>query len=327
MKIQDSVPGQSPLIKVSLIVAVVTGLFFATSYVLATLADGGAYDQVVMAQLKSSIISQRGEQLPKEHKVTSPLGDYEKIEISSGSIDLEVSTHSSQEISVSLIGHFDDAIPFTVKGEGPTLKVKVEFQGSGEDLSQWIIASLGRPKSSSAPILRVAVPADIGASLELFAGSGQVRVLGLVLDQLQIQAGSGDVEVSQLQSGSLDILTGSGDVKVSGAALHVQVKAGSGDISLADIQGENINLTSGSGDISLGELVVKSARVLTGSGDISARLGKLEEFTVSAKTFSGEIVAGTPTGQVIRDAGMVNLGKGAKRIELSSGSGDIDIRP
>lgn len=156
--------------------------------------------------------------------------------------------------------------------------------------------------------LSVTVQAPAGSSLEIRAGSADVRVtgtcgradvltgsgevaldradgaatvrtgsggirLGPTLAGLQLRTGSGDVEASSL-SGTATLVTGTGDVWLGAASGEIMARSGSGDLSVAEAASGSLELITGSGEIRVGVRPGVTAEVdlSSGSGKVSSEL-------------------------------------------------------
>jgi len=143
----------------------------------------------------------------------------------------------------------------------------------------------------------------------------------LSVEELSIHSLSGDVEVID-RVGALDIQTASGDVEIQACDGDVAVSSASGDVAIAGCS-QSIRVKTASGTIGIetdprgGEISARSA-----SGDI--RLGYDDSFDalVSWSTVSGSVDCDSRLSGP-REA---VLGSGLTPVNLSTGSGDIEIR-
>jgi DUF4097 and DUF4098 domain-containing protein YvlB len=192
----------------------------------------------------------------------------------------------------------------------------------------------------------IVVPA--GVTLETRTKSGAVTVTG-VRGPLNHRSVSGDLELDGGRGG-LDVRCVSCTVRVKGLTGRARIKTVSGDIvlggKLADISASTI-----SGDISLDSLVgSSSSKVRTTSGEVSLRgsLGKGARLKVHAHSGDVQAVLRAPAGArfalrsfsgalIVRPGARAKvqrheksasgqMGRGGASLELSSFSGDIDLK-
>lgn len=189
----------------------------------------------------------------------------------------------------------------------------------------------------------IAVPAN--TALQAHSGSGNVVVEGLK-DKVEAQTGSGDIRVRDLgsrarvQTGSgsinaenvaapLSAQTGSGEIEADlNGSGDVEVQTGSGGIRLKGVKG-GLRARSGSGDITADGNVTGPWQIHSGSGGIRLALGSSGGFNLNVHTSSGAVHSSLP----ITMQGSLNPHelKGAVRgggpeVEVSTGSGDVEIR-
>jgi len=189
----------------------------------------------------------------------------------------------------------------------------------------------------------ISVPAD--TTVQAHSGSGAIRVDG-VRSPVKLHTGSGDIRVSDLGPQS-HMDTGSGSIRADSTAAPFYAATGSGDIQ-ADLTGSgDVEVHSGSGGVRV-RGVNGGLRARTGSGEITAdgnvkgpwqlhtasgsirlTLSSSSGFNLDVHTGSGSIHSDLPI-TVQGTLGRREL-KGAVRgggptVEVSTGSGDIEIR-
>ncbi|MFZ0912318.1 MAG: DUF4097 family beta strand repeat-containing protein [Candidatus Korobacteraceae bacterium] len=189
----------------------------------------------------------------------------------------------------------------------------------------------------------IIVPAD--TTLQAHTGSGSVGVQG-VRAEVQAQTGSGEIRVrdvggrSRVQTGSGSIRaenvaapfyahTGSGDIDadLTGSG-DVDVQTGSGGIHLRGVKG-GLHSRSGSGDLSADGSVGGPWNLHTGSGSIRLAIGSGSGFNLNVHTSSGSIHSDLPItvqGSLGRHELKGTVRGGGPEVEVSTGSGDVDIR-
>ena len=190
---------------------------------------------------------------------------------------------------------------------------------------------------------QITVPAD--TTVQAHSGSGSLGVEG-VRAEVQAQTGSGEIRVrdvggrSRVQTGSGGIRaenvaapfyahTGSGDIEaeLTGSG-DVDVQTGSGGIRLRGVKG-GLCARSGSGDLTADGSVGSPWSLQTGSGSIRLAVGTGNGFNLDVHTSSGSIHSDLPItvqGSLGRHELKGTVRGGGPEVEVSSGSGDVDIR-
>lgn len=150
---------------------------------------------------------------------------------------------------------------------------------------------------------------DLGPQAHVETGSGSIRA-ELVAAPFSAGTGSGEIQADLTGSGDVDVHTGSGGIRIRGVSGGLRARTGSGSIN-AD------------GD-------VKSPWQLhSGSGSIRMALSSSGGFNLDVHTSSGSIhsdlpitVQGTLGRRELRGA----VRGGGPAVEVSTGSGDVEIR-
>ncbi len=189
----------------------------------------------------------------------------------------------------------------------------------------------------------ITVPAD--TSLQARSGSGDIGVEGL-RRTVAVSAGSGDVNLRDLGPQS-SARTGSGTIKGQDLALpftahtgsggiqadltgngDADVESGSGDIQLRGVKG-GLRARTGSGDVAADGTVGGSWNLRTGSGSVRMSVGSGQGFNLYAHTGSGTIHSDLPItvqGSLNRHELKGSVRGGGPEVEVSTGSGDIELR-
>jgi DUF4097 and DUF4098 domain-containing protein YvlB len=189
----------------------------------------------------------------------------------------------------------------------------------------------------------ITVPAD--TTVQAHSGSGSLGVEG-IRAEVQAQTGSGEIRVrevggrSHVQTGSGGIRavnvaapffahTGSGDIEaeLTGSG-DVDVQTGSGGVHLRGIKG-GLHARSGSGDLSADGSVGGPWSLHTGSGSIRLAVGSGNGFNLNVHSSSGSIHSDLPItvqGSLGSHELKGTVRGGGPEVEVSSGSGDVDIR-
>ena len=189
----------------------------------------------------------------------------------------------------------------------------------------------------------ITVPADTG--VQAHSGSGALGVEG-VRGEVQAQTGSGEIRVRDV-GGHSHVQTGSGGIRAENVAAPFYAHAGSGDIE-AELTGSGdvdvetgsggvhlrgvkggLRARSGSGDLSADGSVGGPWSLHTGSGSIRLAVGSGSGFNLDVRTSSGSIHSDLPItmqGSLGRHELKGTVRGGGPEVEVSSGSGDVDIR-
>jgi Putative adhesin len=188
----------------------------------------------------------------------------------------------------------------------------------------------------------ITAPPD--TTVQAHSGSGGIGIQG-VRAEVQAQTGSGEIRVrdigrSRVQTGSGGIRaenaaapfyahTGSGDIEadLTGSG-DVDVQTGSGGIHLRGVKG-GLHSRSGSGDLSADGSVGGPWNLHTGSGSIRLAVGSGSGFNLNVHSSSGSIHSDLPItvqGSLGRHELKGAVRGGGPEVEVSTGSGDVDIR-
>jgi hypothetical protein len=145
--------------------------------------------------------------------------------------------------------------------------------------------------------------------------------------QVNSQTGSGDQRIGRV-NGAVRAQTGSGDIHIEGTGGGLDAHTGSGDIQVNAVSGA-IKAQTGSGDIEVAQIQKADVDVQTGSGDVRLRLPGDAAFTLTARTGSGSIDTTHPVqteGRRRRNRLEGVVRGGGNRVDITTGSGSIDIR-
>lgn len=162
---------------------------------------------------------------------------------------------------------------------------------------------------------------------KLHTGSGSIRARDLG-PQCRLETGSGSIHADSVAapvtagtgSGSIQAdLTGGGDV---------DVHTGSGGIDIRGVNG-GLRARTGSGHITADGNVKGPWQLHTGSGSVRVALGSSGGFNLDVHTSSGTIHSDLPItiqGTMGRHEIKGTVRGGGPEVEVSTGSGDIEIR-
>lgn len=310
----------------ALMTTALTGACFAISFALAQAAGDNRYPRHVLELL--------GEHLNADVKVvhesqTAPAVGLQTIEIDTKSTGIELTSYGGDVVTIDLSGPSRTDHPLSVETRGDTLIISVKggskmvWNFDDDDDSESKSPNLN--VSTSSLVLKVQVPIAFSQTIKLNAKSGDINATALNLGELIVKTGSGNIQVEKSTTKQLSTFAGSGDISLSGNHQFLTAQVGSGDIRAKTISGDRLEMKTGSGDISLAELSARSVDVKTGSGNVDARLGKLENWTASAKTGHGDISSELAAGNQDNNDHQLELGSGPDRLSISTGSGDISV--
>ena len=199
------------------------------------------------------------------------LGNFQSLRINSKSVSIETFRSAG---SARLEATLDSRRKLTVSERGNDVIIevsqvrRVSLRGGRENIVLYI---------------------PNGKDVVLQAGSGSIKVEGLMFSELEVDVGSGSVDIDQCSGpttidvgsgsirlndveGSFDVSTGSGSTKGEGIKLtnDSSFRAGSGSIELSILNTEDelaFDLDAGSGSIRVND-IRGADRVVVGSGNI-----------------------------------------------------------
>ena len=170
----------------------------------------------------------------------------------------------------------------------------------------------------------------------LDTSSGNVAATSVVSEQLDGQTGSGNLTVSDVRvSTPLVLDTSSGDVKLSKVrAPSLRLDTGSGDITVTDATTAAIKASTSSGHVAVSRTTARDLELDSGSGNLSLDTATAPT-TVKADTSSGNVSITVPRGAYLLTLqqnggrlvidGITPDSRSARRLDLSTGSGDISV--
>lgn len=189
----------------------------------------------------------------------------------------------------------------------------------------------------------ITAPAD--TTLQAVSGSGEIRVEG-VRAPVKLHTGSGDIRVSDVGP-QAHVDTGSGSIRADSTAApffagtgsgsiqadltgsgDVDVHTGSGAVRVRGVNG-GLKARTGSGEINADGNVKGPWQLHSGSGSIRLALSSIGGFNLDVHTSSGSIHSDLPItvqGTLGRHELKGTVRGGGPEVEVSTGSGDIDIR-
>ncbi len=282
---------------------------------------------------------------------STPQGQFEKTFQVSGTVNLEVQTHSGDIIvrsgqagTVTVRGRIfvgDHWLFGDRHGDVSAIEQNPPIRQDGNSIRIDYVNA--RDISVD---YEITVPAD--TVVHSHTGSGDQTIEGTHGDA-DLQSGSGDMRLSQI-TGEIHIQTGSGNVRAREISGAVRGGAGSGDLEVEETGPGDIDLHTGSGNISVrgihgafhaeagsGDVTAEGTQtgeweIRTGSGNVTVRLPSDAAFDANISTSSGTLDVDAPITMTVQ--GRVNethktlVGKvrgGGPLLTLHTGSGDIHI--
>jgi len=169
-----------------------------------------------------------------------------------------------------------------------------------------------------------------GVKLAVGSGNGDVAVSDA---SAEVRAASGNGRVRVTTSGGpVQASSGNGEVRVERAAGPVRASSGNGRVVVATSRGP-VTASSGNGDV---EVTMDAIADVADDMEFSSGNGTVT-VTVPAD-FAGELEASTGSGKFYSDfpltlQGRINpqrvratIGRGGRRLTMSSGNGDVELR-
>jgi DUF4097 and DUF4098 domain-containing protein YvlB len=152
---------------------------------------------------------------------------------------------------------------------------------------------------------------NAGADVSATSGNGRVRVASAA-GQVYASSGNGDIDVDDAR-GKVQARTGNGDVHVTTAAGPVSAMSGNGriDVRMASLHGDDtMDFRTGNGSV-----------IVTVPADFAAEVDARSGHGTLHSAFP-MLVEGRLDPQHVRGT----IGKGGRRVRLSSGNGNLEIR-
>ena len=265
-----------------------------------------------------------------ERTVPAKPGGTLRIELSTGSIDVETHDLSEVEIDARTSGWASRAIHFELERDDDEL----HLTGSR---SSWLPAfGPGRVK------VRARIPALF--SVDLHTSGGHIDVQE-VTGQVEASTSGGDIELNQI-SGEIEAETSGGSIKAreilgdlaaktSGGSIHlsevtgtVEVETSGGSIRIRDVDGSVEAETSG-GAISVRFTGAPAGEIQTSGGSIEVQFPPGKGVDLEAETSGGRVTIDEEfniSGRIERSQVEAELDGGGADLSLESSGGNIRVR-
>ncbi len=306
--------------KLFLYIFIFTAGAFAFSYGFATVAGDKPYPDAVLEKLEEHM---NGTQLPVDIAKEWNSSEIKEIEVTTGSVSVELAKSSDAVIRAHLKGISNPSSKIEFEVNNGRLSVRVNNRSG----LHWTFNSDVQVSMTARELkLYISLPENYHGPIKVVTGSGDISSRSVHLKEAEVRTGSGDIEFKGLTSDRLSISTGSGDLSASGRVTQFTAKTGSGEISLEDVIGDSLEISTGSGDISLENPDFQKISTQASSGDVSVKLGgDAARWTAHAATSSGDIDSNLPNADRSKSSKLFDAGTGKSRIDVSTSSGDIQI--
>ena len=256
-----------------------------------------------------------------------PAGAWARIYTFNGDVEVREGTGDQLEIRGEKRGRRArwDRVFFESKRDGDNVTVCAIYGDEAECDDRGIRGNM----NSSNVGTRFVVTLPRGARVRAGSGNGDV-VVRAAAAEAHASTGNGEVEVVGVR-GAVHASTGNGALLVEDAGGPVEASTGNGRVTINTATGP-VSASSGNGNIE-----VKMAR-LAGDGDMEFRTGNGRVSVAVPGSFEGEIVTSTGHGRLESDFPLTvsgrmdsrnmraTIGRGGRRIRMSSGNGDLELR-
>jgi DUF4097 and DUF4098 domain-containing protein YvlB len=247
----------------------------------------------------------------REETLSTSAGKELKVKTFSG--DVKVSTWSSSEVYVKIIGNEEakENLDFKIENSDDGVDISIK-KNSTDDFSNLNLS------------IEIKTPQIYNADIS--TASGDLELNGLS-GNIKMKTASGDIKTSET-TGSADLKTAGGDIKSSDYTGDISVSTAGGDITLDGSNGNVSGATAG-GNIKLIYSGTNSGiKLTTSGGDIEISLPG--DFAANCKltTISGEIMSDIPItseSKVSETKLKGTMNGGGEQLKCSTSSGDIKI--
>ena len=219
-------------------------------------------------------------------------------------------------------------IAFEVLKDGPNVTICAIWRGESSCDADGITVDDGDGDSRRASA-NFTIRLPRGVRLHAGTGNGDVRVQN-VGAEVVASSGNGEVRVSSA-GGPVRASSGNGEVDVLEAGGPVSASTGNGDVRVSTAAGP-VSVSSGNGDIDV------RMRALRADDDMEFHTGNGTVTVTVPADFAGQLEANTGHGEVqsdfpLRVIGRLEpnrlrgtIGNGNRRIRMTSGNGDLELR-
>lgn len=307
-----------PMIGFILIVAVLMGGF--------ALAKGFGKDGIFSSNTERSKSEAKGSALGGyniDETGNMTASGMDKISISSISSEVNIDTHSSNEVEAHFHGKITtlskDALPYLeVKKEGKTVIVRIVYP---------ITTNIS---ISGQTWLDVKVPENWADDLEVSTVSGSINAPELNGEEIKLKTTSGEIKVENISGETVQMHSTSGSFKIGklDAQETFEKNTVSGSFEADSIEADEVKLGSTSGSTTVRDAVIEKVTSTSISGTVQMNI---QEGSAEMSTTSGEISVSFEQGfeefKANSVSGSVKLqipGDSGFKIDVNTVSGDIN---
>lgn len=176
--------------------------------------------------------------------------------------------------------------------------------------------------------LDIYIPKSYSDNINITTTSGDMKLSKISIKDLDLNTTSGDIELEDIMSKKITGNTTSGDLElINVSADNTVFNSTSGDVEIENTSG-NVKVNTTSGDVkALYKDYKNDININSTSGDISLMLPKNSNFTLEAKTMSGELECNFPITiqEKQRNSLSGTVGSGKNKISIGTTSGDLYI--
>lgn len=258
-----------------------------------------------------------------------PAGARLTVHASQGRIEVLAASGETAEVRAVKRGRGDqDAIAFRVVREGDDVVVCAVSDDEDACDADGVHRERRR-RNRDEPSTDFTIRLPRGVHVAANSGNGEVTVSGATAD-VEAHSGNGEVHVGA-GAREVEATSGNGEVEVEAATGPVTARSGNGDVHVATAAGP-VSATSGNGDV-----IVRMSSVPE-TDDMEFRTGNGTVRLHVPANFRGQIDASMGHGRFATDFPITlegrfspqrlrgTIGGGGRRVRLSSGNGDIEIR-
>jgi hypothetical protein len=256
-----------------------------------------------------------------------PEGGALRLATATGEVDVRPASGATLEVTGVAHGQEGD-ITFEVVRNGDEMIVCALRAGIDRCTDQGVESRNGRwSDDDSRGDLRVLLPA--GIDLTAGSGNGAVRVEGAGGD-VAAASGNGSVDVDGA-AGRVHAASGNGAVTVARAGGPVEASSGNGRVEVSTARGP-VTASSGNGDLQIDIASLPGdgpMRFSSGNGRIELTLPADFNADLEARLGNGKVESDFPMtieGRLDPHRVEARIGRGGRRLIVSSGNGDLVLR-
>lgn len=246
-----------------------------------------------------------------------------------GKVDVLAASGATAEVRAVKRGRGDfDAVAFRVVQEGNDVIVCAVRDDDDDCDADGVHRERSR-RNRDEPATDFTVRLPRGVHVGANSGNGEVTVTGATAD-VEARSGNGEVRVGP-GAREVEATSGNGEVEVEAASGPVEARSGNGDVRVVTAAGP-VSATSGNGDIIVRMTTVPEAGDMefrTGNGTVRLHVPDDFRAQIDASMGHGRFATDFPItleGRFSPQRLRGTIGGGGRRVKLSSGNGDIEIR-